>query len=402
MDIPTKALALHRKLQGKVAVVTRSPVKTKADLSTIYTPGVGAVSSAIAEDDSLVWELTGRKNTVAIVSDGTAVLGLGNVGPQAALPVMEGKAVLFSEFGGVWAYPLCISTKSVAETVQVIRALAPSFGGINLEDIAAPDCFEVEEQLSDPPEGEASLPIPVFHDDQDGTAVVVLAALYNAVRVTGKKMSELKVVILGAGAAGSAVAWLLLGREKWDTKKVYNKLFFDPPGEVVMVDSRGIISQTRTDLNKWKQAMALVTNKQELSGDLAEALKGADVFIGVSTGGKLDPKLIKLMNKDPIIFAMSNPNPEILPEDAKTAGAAIVATGRSDFANQVNNALVFPGLFRGLLDAGVQKVTIEAKLAAAYALALSIKPSLNNIVPSVLDKKAHQSVARAVRSPYER
>lgn len=404
VDYNQKALTLHKKLNGKIEIKSKIPIRSKNILSTIYTPGVGAVSSAIAKDGNLVWELTGRKNTVAIISDGTAVLGLGNIGPEAALPVMEGKAVLFSEFGGVWAYPLCIKSKSVAETVQIIRAIAPSFGGINLEDVAAPACFEVEEQLSNPPEGsprgevgEASLGIPVFHDDQDGTAVVVLAALYNSVKVTGKKMSDLKVVILGAGAAGSAVAWLLLGREKWDIKKVYDKLFFDPPKDIVIVDSRGIISQTRTDLNKWKQTIAKATNKQGLSGDLAEALTGADVFIGVSTGGKLDAKLIKLMDKDPIIFAMSNPNPEILPDDAKAAGAAIVATGRSDFANQVNNALVFPGMFRGLLDAGIKKVTIETKLAAASALANSVVPTAEQILPDVVNKKIHQQVAQAVR-----
>lgn len=390
MDYGKLALKLHRKLAGKVRIFSKAPIHSKNDLSTLYTPGVGAVSSAIAKDKSLAWKLTGRGNAVAIVSDGTAVLGLGNIGPEAALPVMEGKAVLFSEFGGVDAYPLCINANSPEEVVQFVKAIAPTFGGINLEDIAAPECFEIEEKLQD-------IGIPVFHDDQDGAAIVTLAALVNAAKVTGLRLGSLKVVIMGAGAAGAATAWLLLGREKWEASKKVTGLFFDPPADIILVDSRGIISDTRPDLTSWKKMLASVTNKQNLHGSVDDALRGADVFIGLSTGGKITSTQIKLMNKNPIIFALANPNPEIMPEDAKKAGATIIATGRSDFANQINNALCFPGLFRGILTARAAKVTASLKYVTAAAIAEAVNPTKNQILPSVLDKKVHKKVAEAVK-----
>ncbi len=393
MDFSKKALLLHKKLAGKIVVSSKLPVKTKERLSTFYTPGVGAVSSAIGKNKELVWKLTGRGNFVAIVTDGTAVLGLGNIGPEAALPVMEGKSVLFSALGKVNAFPLCISAQTSGEIVNFVRAIAPSFGGINLEDIAAPACFEVEEKLILPAE---KLGIPVFHDDQDGTAIVVLAALINATKVLGRRLRDLRIVILGAGAAGCATAWLLLGREKWQTSKKVSNLFFEPPEDVILVDSKGIIEEKRDDLTVWKKMLAQVTNKKKIQGGIEQALKEADVVIGLSTGGKLTVQNIHLMNKKPIIFAMANPVPEIMPELAKKAGVALIATGRSDFPNQVNNALVFPGFFRGLLDARATHVTSSMKYAAAQAMAGAIKPNINNILPSVLEKKVHQKLAQAV------
>ncbi|MBI4058630.1 NADP-dependent malic enzyme [Candidatus Microgenomates bacterium] len=390
MDYNRKALLLHKKLAGKITVSSKIPVKSRDQLSTLYTPGVGAVSSAIAKDKNLVWELTGRGNSVAIVSNGTAILGLGNIGPEAGLPVMEGKAVLFNEFGGVNAYPLCISADNTQDIVNFVKMITPSVGGINLEDIAAPVCFEVEEKLKD-------LGIPVFHDDQDGAAIAVLAALVNATRVLGKKLSSLKVVILGAGASGSATTWLLAGREKWQAHKKISDSWYTPPADIIVVDSHGIISDRRADLTTWKKMLATITNKERKSGDLATALKGADVVIGLSTGGKITKKQITVMNKNPIVFALSNPVPEIRPEEAYQAGAVLVATGRSDYPNQINNALVFPGLFRGLLDSHTMVVTPQIKLAVARTLAESVTPTKNNILPSVLNKEVHQKVALAVK-----
>lgn len=389
MDISKVALLLHRKLAGKIIVSSKIPVRLEKTLSAIYTPGVGAVSSAIAKNKELVWKLTGRGNSVAIITDGTAVLGLGNIGPEAALPVMEGKAALFSEFGGVNAYPLCISAKTPEEVVNFVLAIAPTFGGINLEDITAPACFEIEEKLQDSG-------VPVFHDDQDGAAIVVLAALVNATKVLGKRLEDLRVVIMGAGAAGAATAWLLLGRERWKAQKKITGLFFETPADVILVDSKGIIEERRADLTSWKRMLASVTNKQRISGGLEQALKKADIVIGLSTGGKLTPENLSLMNKNPIVFALSNPIPEIMPDEAKKAGAALVATGRSDFPNQVNNALVFPGLFRGLLDARVKQCSPKVILAAAQAIAAAVTPSKNKILPGVLDKRVHQQVANAV------
>lgn len=390
MDYNRKALALHKKLAGKINVSSKVPLKNKDILSSVYTPGVGAVSRAIAKDKKSVWDYTGRANTVAIISDGTAVLGLGDVGPEAGLPVMEGKAALFAEFGNVNAFPLCINAKTPDEIAQVVRALSPSLGGVNLEDIAAPTCFEVEQKLE-------KLGIPVFHDDQDGTAIVVTAALVNAVKALKSRLRDLRIVIMGAGAAGSAISWLLSGREKWQAQKKIAGLTFEVPKDIILVDSKGIIDERRADLSVWKKMLAAVTNREKRQGGIENALKDADVFIGVSSGGKLTPKLVFLMNKNPIIFALANPVPEIMPGDAAKAGAALVATGRSDFPNQVNNALVFPGLFRGLLDSRASAVTSKIKLAAAQALAQSVTPSKANILPSVLDKTVHQKLAEAVR-----
>lgn len=390
MDYGKQALKLHKKLAGKIQLSSKVKVSSKDTLSTIYTPGVGAVSTAIAKNKNLVRKLTGKANSVAIVSNGTAVLGLGNIGPEAALPVMEGKAVLFSEFGGVDAYPLCIQANSPEEVVQFVKAIAPTFGAVNLEDIKAPECFEIEGMLQD-------LEIPVFHDDQDGAAIVILAALVNAAKITGKRLRDLKVVILGAGAAGSATAWMLLSREKWMASGKVTNSFFESPADVIMVDSKGIIDERRPDLNPWKKMLAVVTNRSNKRGGLTDALRGADVFIGLSSGGKLTPPQVKLMNKNPIIFALANPVPEITPQDAKTAGAALVATGRSDFPNQINNALCFPGLFRGILDTRVIKITSSLKYRVAAAIAESVNPTKNQILPSVLNRKVHQKIAQAVQ-----
>ena len=391
MDYGRKALALHKKLAGKIVVSPKIKVKSRDLLSTIYTPGVGTVSKTIGRNAKTVWEYTGRGNTVAIVSDGTAVLGLGNIGPEAGLPVMEGKAVLFSEFGNVNAYPLCIKAKTPDDIVVFVKSIVPSFGGINLEDIAAPACFEVEQKLE-------KIGIPVFHDDQDGSAIVVIAGLVNASRATGKKMRDLKIVIIGAGAAASATAWLLVGREKWNAQKKVNGIMpYDPPKDVILVDSRGIVDERRADLNVWKKMLAAVTNHEKRKGGLEEALRGADIVIGLSTGGKINPKQISLMNKNPIIFALANPVPEIMPDEARRAGAVLVATGRSDFPNQVNNALVFPGMFRGLLDARAESVTTQNKLSAIEVLSKAVSPTKTNILPSVLDKKVHQNLALAVK-----
>lgn len=390
MDYNKKAVVLHKKLQGKIVVSSKLPIKSKDTLSTVYTPGVGHVSRLIGRDRNLSWEYTGRANTVAIVSDGTAVLGLGDVGPEAAMPVMEGKAVLFSEFGNVNAFPLCVQVNSADEIVQLVTSISPSFGGINLEDIAAPRCFQVEEKLQ-------NLEIPVFHDDQDGSAIVVIAGLINACKVLGRRMRDLRIVIMGAGAAASGTTWLLVGRKKWQAQNKIQGMAFETPKDVILLDSKGIIDERRADLNVWKKMLATVTNREKRRGGVEEALRGADVFIGLSSGGKLTQKQMALMNKNPIIFALANPAPEIMPDDAKKAGAALIATGRSDFPNQVNNALVFPGLFRGLLDARAKTVTSKVEMAAIEALVKSVTPTKTNILPSVLDKKVHEKVAQAVK-----
>ena len=394
MDYNRKAILLHKKLLGKIFISSKIPIRDKDILSSVYTPGVGAVSLKIAKEKNLVWELTGRRNTIAIVTDGSAVLGLGNVGPEAALPVMEGKAALFSEFGGVNAYPLCVKVSSPDEVVNLIRAITPTVGGINLEDIKAPECFEIEQKLAD-------LGIPVFHDDQDGTAIVVTAALINAAKVTGKALRKLRVVIMGAGAAGSATTWFLVGREKWNAQKKMNS-FFDLPQDIILVDSSGIINERRADLSVWKKMLASVTNKEKRSGGIEQALQGADVMIGLSSKGKLTPKLLSLMNKNPIVFALSNPIPEIMPNLAYKSGAMLVATGRSDFPNQVNNALVFPGFFRGLLDSRATQVTSSVKIVAVKALIDSVNPTKNKIMPSVLEKKVHMRLAQAVKKEASR
>jgi malate dehydrogenase (oxaloacetate-decarboxylating) len=344
-------------------------------LTAFYTPGVALVSKEIIENPERVRELTSAAGAVAVVSDGSAVLGLGNVGPRAALPVMEGKAMLFRELGGVNAWPIVLATQDPEEVVQAVRAIAPGFGGINLEDIAAPACFEIERRLQE------ELDIPVVHDDQHATAIVVLAGLYNALKVVGKDLAQCKVVVNGAGAAGSGIARLLHAAGV---------------GELLVVDSKGILSTNRTDLSSEKLALAQISSTQQM-GDLQDASSDADVLIGVSVAGAFNEQIIRVMNSEPIIFALANPEPEILPEDAKKAGATVVATGRSDFPNQINNVLVFPGLFRGLMAARKKNITVDDKLRVAQALAGIIdEPAANNIVPDVFDKRVASCVAQAI------
>ena len=346
MDYSKKSIALHKKNRGKIEIKVKVRLKNKTDLSLAYTPGVAAVSSAIGRDKKLSWLLTNRANQVAIVTDGTAILGLGNLGPEAAMPVMEGKAVIFKEFAGIDAVPLCINTTYTEEIIKFCKLIEPSFGGINLEDIFAPRCFEILQRL------EKELAIPVFHDDQDGTAIVVLAALINAGKVMGKAMKKLRIVINGAGAAGIAVARLLMAVGV---------------GDLILLDSQGIIYAGRAGLNSVKEKIARVTNRKRTKGGLTEAMASADVFIGLSQGNLVSSEMVKSMNKQPIIFAMANPIPEIMPALAIKAGAAVVGTGRSDFPNQINNALVFPGIFRGLLDNKVRRVTTKIKIKAALS-----------------------------------
>ncbi len=383
MSLKDEALELHRKKKGKLAVRPKVKIKTRQDLSLAYTPGVADVSLAIAEDKKKVYDYTIKRNTVAVVTDGSAVLGLGNIGPEAALPVMEGKCVLFKELAGIDAFPICLDTQDTAEIIKTIKNIAPVFAGINLEDIAAPRCFEIEAALQ-------GIGIPVFHDDQHGTAIVIHAALTNAAKVVGKKIEELKVVVNGAGAAGISVAKLLTCFEISEHVCTSVK-------DAILCDSKGIIYDGREVDNKYKEELAKITNKKKIQGTLADALVGADVFIGVSKGNVLTKDMVRTMGRDPIIFAMANPIPEIMPQDAKEAGAAVVGTGRSDFPNQINNALVFPGVFRGALDAKATKITNEMKLAAARALASSVEPTAEKILPEVLDKSVVKKIAAAVK-----
>lgn len=375
-DVASRALALHKKHKGKLEV--RPLVRaTAATLPLLYTPGVGAVSSYLAErpDEVRIYTLAGR--TVAVVSDGSAVLGLGNIGPEAALPVMEGKAVLFKVFGGVDAVPIVLSVHTADEIVAAVKALAPTFGGINLEDIAAPQCFEIEERLKN------ELSIPVMHDDQHGTAIVVLAGLINAHKVLRKNIARSRVAIVGAGAAGTAIARLLVR---------YGV------GDVIVTDSRGILARNRTDLNPAKRSLMEVTNRENREGGVLEAIAGADAVIGVSGPGTILPEHVRVMAQKPIVFALANPTPEIMPDIARAAGAAIVATGRSDFPNQINNVLVFPGIFRGALDHGVRRITDEMKLRAAKKLAaLVARPTAQKIIPAVFDKRVAKAVASVIR-----
>jgi malate dehydrogenase (oxaloacetate-decarboxylating) len=376
MDYGKEALRKHKQLRGKISVQLKDKLDSKDKLSTYYTPGVAAVSSHVAEHPAEARDYTWLNNSVAVISDGSAVLGLGDIGPYGALPVMEGKAMLFKHFAGIDAVPIVLDVHSTDEIVDAVLAIAPSFGGINLEDIAAPFCFEVEDRVK------AALDIPVMHDDQHGTAIVVLAGLINAMKVTGRKLKDCRIVCVGAGAAGTAVMKLI-------------HLYAKP--EILVVDSIGIISKDRKDLNSEKKKLLQFTNKHNVSGGPDEALKGADIFIGVSKANLLDTHHIQLMNKDPIIFAMANPVPEIMPEVAKNAGAAIVATGRSDFPNQVNNALAFPGVFRGALDNGVKKITDQHKMAAAEAIASLVKkPTADCIIPSVLEKRLVPTIAKVI------
>ena len=376
-DIRKVSLALHKKLRGKISIVPKIPVKNKQDLSLVYTPGVGAVSSYVATHKEKMSEYTMKGNTVAVISDGSAVLGLGNIGPEGALPVMEGKAMLFKALSGIDAFPIVLDTQDTEEIIATVKHIAPVFGGINLEDIAAPRCFEIERRLQE------ELSIPVLHDDQHGTALVVLSGLINALKVVKKSPKKVKVVIAGSGAAGTAIAELLM-------------LF--GVRDVIMLDSQGIIHRNRANLEKEKALLAEKTNKQGISGGLEEALIEADVFIGVSKGDTVKEHHIKRMSKDPIVFALANPVPEIMPDVAKKAGARVVATGRSDFANQINNSLGFPGIFRGALDHKVRRITDTMLIRAAKNLAALVrKPSPVNIIPNTFDKAVVQAVAKAIR-----
>jgi malate dehydrogenase (oxaloacetate-decarboxylating) len=377
-DFDKLSLAHHKRLLGKISIASKAEVKTMEDLATYYTPGVAAVSREIAKNECKVWEYTARPNLVAVISDGSAVLGLGNIGPAAAHPVMAGKALLFKEFANIDAFPIVIDTQDTQEIIKTVKYLAPSFGGINLEDISAPRCFEIEESLQD-------LGIPVMHDDQHGTAVVVLAGLINAVKVLKKDLAKCKVVINGAGAAGSAVALMI---SRYTKGKV----------QLALIDKEGMVC-TRGDLDEYKKALCSEVNHQKMHESLDKAIVGADIFIGVSVGNVVTKKMIESMAKDPIVFAMANPTPEIDPRLAKEAGAAIVATGRSDYPNQVNNILAFPGIFRGALDAKATKITREMLLAASLALAGAVKnPTRDKILPTPLEKHVAKVVAKAVKA----
>lgn len=379
MNISEKALMLHEQWNGKLEVVSKVPVKSREDLSIAYTPGVAEPCKVIAQDKEAAYKYTMKANTVAVVSDGSAVLGLGNIGPYAAMPVMEGKAVLFKEFGGVNAVPICLDTQDTEEIIKAVTYLAPAYGGINLEDISAPRCFEIEEHLKE------ILDIPVFHDDQHGTAIVVLAGIINALKVVGKKKEDCRVVVNGAGSAGVAITRLLLT--------------YGFP-HITMCDKVGIVSKKTEGLNWMQQKMTEVTNLEQQTGTLADAMKGADIFVGVSAPGIVSAEMVASMNKDAILFAMANPVPEIMPDVAKAAGARVVGTGRSDFPNQVNNVVAFPGIFKGALEGRATKITEEMKLAAANAIA-SLVPddelSDDNIMPEAFNPKVAEVVAAAVK-----
>ena len=374
-----KALELHEKLQGKLETVSKTPVRTREDLALVYTPGVAEPCKVIAKDPAAAYTYTMKANTVAVVSDGSAVLGLGNIGPKAAMPVMEGKAVLFKEFGGVNAVPICLDTQDTEEIIKAVTWLAPAFGGINLEDISAPRCFEIEERLKE------TLDIPVFHDDQHGTAIVVLAGIINALKVVGKKKEDCRVVVNGAGSAGVAITRLLL------TYGFSN---------IIMCDKSGILCDGAEGLNWMQEKMVKRTNLAHETGSLADALKGADIFVGVSAPGIVTEEMVASMNSDAILFAMANPVPEIMPDLAKKAGARVVGTGRSDFPNQVNNVVAFPGIFRGALAGHAKQITDKMKLAAANAIAALVSDeelNENNIMPEAFDPRVADVVADAVK-----
>jgi malate dehydrogenase (oxaloacetate-decarboxylating) len=381
MDYSKASLALHKQKKGKLSLTGTVSVKDKQDLATVYSPGVGAVSSLIAKDPSAVYTHTIKSRTIAVITDGSAVLGLGNIGPQAALPVMEGKALLFKSFADLDAFPICLDTQDTEEIIKTIKYLAPVFGGINLEDISAPRCFEIEARLR------KELSIPVFHDDQHGTAIVLLAALTNALKVVKKKKENISIVINGAGAAAQAVFYLLEAAG-FVTEKIY------------ILDSHGIISTRRPDLDTYKTVLAKRTNKEKRVGGLSEAIVGTDVFIGLSKANVLSKEQVALMNNTPIVFALANPNPEISFEEAQKAHIAVFATGRSDYPNQINNVLVFPGLFKGLLEARVPQVTTEIELAVADTLAKLIpttKRSHTYIIPDPFDKRIVPAIAKAIK-----
>ena len=380
MTTNEKALLMHEKWNGKLETVSKTPVKTREDLAIAYTPGVAEPCKVIAQDKEAAYKYTMKANTVAVVSDGSAVLGLGNIGPYAAMPVMEGKAVLFKEFGNVNAVPICLDTQDTEEIIKAVTYLAPGFGGINLEDISAPRCFEIEERLKQ------ILDIPVFHDDQHGTAIVVLAGVINALKVVGKKKEDCRVVVNGAGSAGVAITKLLLT--------------YGFPN-IIMCDKAGIVSKDTEGLNWMQKKMTEVTNLNNETGSLADALKGADIFIGVSAPNIVTPEMVASMNHDSILFAMANPVPEIMPDVAKAAGARVVGTGRSDFPNQVNNVVAFPGIFKGALEGRATQITEEMKLAAAEAIAGLVpadKLSDDNIMPEAFDPQVAEVVANAVKS----
>ncbi|MFQ5478160.1 MAG: NADP-dependent malic enzyme [Candidatus Binatia bacterium] len=382
-DFFERSVIVHEQLRGKIAIHNKLPINSSDDLSVAYTPGVARPCEEIARDRSRVRDLTLKGNTVAVVSDGSAVLGLGNIGAMAAIPVMEGKALLFKEFANIDAWPLCLDTQDADEIIQTVRLIAPVFGGINLEDIAAPRCFIVEQRLQD-------LGIPVFHDDQHGTAIVLLAALINAALCTGRELTSLKVVVSGAGAAGTAIARLLrcVG---------HDPRVCVPVRDIIVCDSKGAIHRDRDDLSPYKRELLGYTNRDNRKGALKDVVEGCDVFIGVSRGNVLSGDDVRRMAADPIILAMANPFPEIMPDEAKRAGAAVVGTGRSDFPNQVNNVLAFPGIFRGALDAGVASISEAMKVAAARALAAAVTaPKADRILPDPLDRSVAPRVAAAV------
>lgn len=378
MDLKQKALNLHCNNQGKIEVISKIDVRDADDLSLVYTPGVAEPCKEIDKDPNLVYKYTSKGRMVAVVTDGSAVLGLGNIGGAASMPVMEGKAVLFKNFANVDAFPICLATQDVDEIVETVKNIAPTFGGVNLEDIAAPRCFEVERRLKE------ELDIPIFHDDQHGTAVVVLAVIINALKIVEKEMKDVKVAISGAGAAGVAIAKLLLNAGAAD---------------VIVCDSKGIISKDRDNLNESKKELAQITNKQNISGSLNDAMKDADIFVGVSGPGTVKKEMIENMAKDPIVFALANPVPEIYPDEAKEAGAKVVGTGRSDFANQVNNVLAFPGIFRGALEVQATDINEEMKIAAAKAIASLISEdelTPDYCIPGAFDKRVAAKVASKV------
>ena len=377
-DTSRRSLELHEQLEGKIEIVSRAKAETNDDLALLYTPGVAEPCRQIQADYQKSWELTRRSHLVAVITDSTAVLGLGDIGAAAGMPVMEGKCLLFKEFGDVDAFPICVDTHDTDEFVRTVQLISKSFGGINLEDIAAPRCFEIESRLKE------LCDIPVFHDDQHGTAIVCAAGLLNAVKVTGRKMGELKIVMSGAGAAGLAIATLL------------THMGF---GDVIVCDRKGAIYEGREGLNPYKEKVATYTNRNHEAGSLADVLKGADAFLGVSKPGLVTPEMVATMNKDAIIFAMANPVPEIMPDEAKAGGAAVIATGRSDFPNQINNVLVFPGIFKGALQARAGQITEDMEIAAAEAIAGLVpedKLAPDFIIPSALDKTVADVVAKAV------
>jgi len=381
-DFDRDSVDLHAELHGKLAVASKVALRNRRDLSLAYTPGVAAVCQEIHRHPQRVFDLTLKHNTVAVVSDGSAILGIGNLGAEAAIPVMEGKAILFKEFADVDAFPVCLATQDVDEIVLAVRLIAPVFGGINLEDISAPRCFDVEARLQD-------LGIPVFHDDQHGTAIVVLAALLNALKVTGKKLDECTVVFSGSGASAIACARLLLNCGQ--------RRLIPVVGDIILCDSKGIVHKERTDLNPYKRDLAERTNRRQSRGGLADAVRDADIFIGLSQPNLLSFEMVRTMRPHPVILAMANPLPEIMPDVARAAGAAVVGTGRSDFPNQINNVLAFPGVFRGALDAGARVINDNMKIAAAQALAgYVIEPTPERVLPDPLDKRVATQIGSAV------